>query len=36
VLLHQAVQQDWEGGEADIVESQVCSIIQSLQKGESG
>ena len=31
VLLHQAVEQDGEGGEADVVERQVGSVIQSLQ-----
>lgn len=30
VLLHEAVQENREGSEADVVESQICSIVQSL------
>lgn len=35
VLLHEAVQENWEGGEADVVESQIRSIVQSLREGEA-
>lgn len=32
VLLHEAVQENREGSEADVVESQIRSIVQSLQE----
>lgn len=32
VLLHEAVQENREGSEADVVESQIGSIVQSLQE----
>ena len=35
MLLHEAVQENREGGEADVVESQIRSIIQSLQGGDT-
>lgn len=35
VLLHKAVQENREGSEADVVEGQIRSIIQSLQEGEA-
>lgn len=35
VLLHQAVQQDGEGGEADVVQRQVGSVVQGLRGREA-
>lgn len=35
VLLHQAVEQDGEGGEADVVERQVGSVVQRLRGREA-
>lgn len=35
VLLHQAVEQDGEGGEADVVERQVGSVVQGLRGREA-
>ena len=32
VLLHQAVQQDGQRGEADVVQRQVCRVVQRLQR----
>lgn len=34
VLFHEAVQENREGGEADVVESQIRSIVQSLREGD--
>lgn len=30
MLLHEAVQEDGEGGEADVVEGQIRGVVQSL------
>lgn len=32
VLLHQAVEEDGERGEADVVQRQIGSVIQRLQR----
>ena len=32
VLLHQAVEEDGEWGEADVVQSQVGGVVQRLQR----
>lgn len=35
VLFHQAVQKDREGGEADVVQSQVGGVVQSLRGAQN-
>lgn len=35
VLLHQAVQENREGSETDVVQGQVGGVVQSLQGGKN-